>query len=311
MPTPSSPLQVAVKEIVEALLAGDWTRFSTDVEQRFYYVVRESDRLQMEADGVDWNTISFQAGRVQSDFEDWYVRAVLAEPPSDYFRKARKALKRAGLDSKVIQEVISAANAAHSAQELRNVVTDWLPRLTGDEADLRHLLAFLEAVRIKGVETGQFFLSDAERQTLKAAFELRFLKELAERFPKVVDRATDFDDWLSYYSPHLREAVRCYLYGFFSASILVAVAALDVRFNTIAHMEGVVPYKVLVAGVFGVAGVLGHDPALAAALETLFEYRNEVAHGGVEARRDKAIEVLLLVRATLDRIESGTPDDAG
>jgi len=270
--------------------------------------VRESDRLQMEAAGVDWDTVGFQPARVQSDLEDWYVRAVLAEAPLDSLGNARKALKQAGLDSTLIEGVVSDAAAANSAEELRNVVTDWLPRMqVGDDADVIHLLAFLEAIRIRGVQGGQFFLSDAERQTLKSAFESRFLKELAERFPKVVERAADFDDWLSYYSPHLREAVRCYLYGFFSASILVAAAALDVRLNTIAHADEVVSYKALVAAVFGVAGVLGRDSALASALEHLFEYRNKVAHGGVEATREKAVEVLLLVRGTLDRIESVTP----
>lgn len=58
--------------------------------------------------------------------------------------------------------------------------------------------------------------------------------------------------------------------------------------------------KRLVAAVFGVAGVLGHDPPLASALDDLFEYRNEVAHGGVESSREKAIEVLTLVRGTVD-----------
>lgn len=266
----------------------------------------------MEAEGVDWDSVGFQPGRIQSELEDWYVRAVLAEAPSDQFEQARKALKRAGLDSKLIDAVVSAATAANSAAELRNVLTDWFPRMqVGDEGDLRHLLAFVEAIRIKGVQSGQFFLSDAERQTLRSAFELRFLKELAERFSKVVERAADFDDWLSYYSTHLREAIRCYLYGFFSASILVASAALDVRLNTIAHTQDVVPYKALIAAVFGVAGVLGHDPALASALENLFEYRNEVAHGGVETTREKAVEVLILVRGTLDRIESANPHDVG
>lgn len=312
MPESDSAIQTAVREIVAALLAGDWTRFSSSADRRFYYVVRESDRLHMEAERIDWDSISFQPARVQSDLEDWYIRAVLAEASADPLGKARKALKQAGFDSELIDAVVSAASAANSADELRGVVRDWLPRMQiGDAADLTHLLAFVEAIRIKGVQSGQFLLSDAEQQTLRSAFALRFLKELAERFPKVVERAADFDDWLSYYSPHLREAVRCYLYGFFSASILVAAAALDVRMNTIAHAPGVVPYKVLIAAVFGVAGVLGHDKALASALEDLFEYRNEVAHGGVEATREKAVEVLSLVRATLDRIETATPHDVG
>lgn len=286
MSSAGSGLEVAVREVVTALLAGDWARFSHESDGRFYYVIRESDRLALMAAGRDWDGVCIQQARTQSDFEDWYVRAVLAEPPSDHFDKARKAMKKVGLDSNLIDAVITAANAADSAQELRKVVTESLPQMvTGDVADVWHLLSFLEAVRIKGTKSGHLFLSDAERQTLRGAFELRFLKELAERFPKVVGRASEFDDCLSFYSPQLREAVRCYLYGFFSAAILVSAAALDVRLNAVAHVDGIVPYPVLVAAVFGVAGVLGHDPVLAAALEELFRYRNDVAHHGIEARR--------------------------
>jgi hypothetical protein len=302
-------LQLAVREVVAALLAADWARFSGD-DGRFYYVIRESDRLALAADGRDWNGVTVQQARAQTDFEDWYVRAVLADPPSDHFEKARKAMKKAGLDSKLIDAVIAAANAADSEQELGRVVSEWLPQLvTQDEAGVGHLLAFLEAVRIEGTKSGHLFLSDAERQELGGAFELRFLRELAERFPKVVKRASDFDEWLSFYSPQLREALRCYLYGFFSAAILVAAAALDVRLNAVAHINGIVPYPVLVAAVFGIAGVLGHDPVLAAALEELFRYRNDVAHHGSEASAEKAIEVLTLVRATLDRIALASRDE--
>ena len=305
MGSDTSGLQAAVKEVVAALLAGDWVRFAHEPDGRFYYVIRESDRLALMAAGRDWNAVSIQPSRAQSDFEGWYVRAVLAERPSDHFDKARKAMRRAGLDSKLIDDVVAAANAADSQRELQRVVSESMPRMvTGSDFDVWHLAAFLEAVRIKGTQDGHVLLSDADRKALRGAFEQRFLKELAERFPKVVTRASEFDDWLSFYSPQLREAVRCYLYGFFSAAILVSTAGLDVRLKDVAHVDGIVPYPVLVAAVFGVAGVLGHDPALVTALEELFRFRNDVAHRGIEASAEKALEVLLLVRATHDRIPS-------
>src|SRR5262245_37557153 len=118
MSNTGSDLQLAVREVVAALLVADWARFSNESDGRFYYVIRESDRLALSATGHDWDGVTIQQARTQSDFEDWYVRAVLAEPPSDHFDKARRAMKKAGLDSKLIDAVATAANAADSEQEL-------------------------------------------------------------------------------------------------------------------------------------------------------------------------------------------------
>ena len=55
-----------------------------------------------------------------------------------------------------------------------------------------------------------------------------WLEEFAERYPKAVKRATTLE-WLPFSDPQLREASRCYLYGFFRATVLIAVAALEIR----------------------------------------------------------------------------------
>ena len=94
------------------------------------------------------------------------------------------------------------------------------------------LIAVLEAVRIERTRQRHIFVSQSDRPGLREALEARFLKELMERFPKVVKRAAGFD-WLPFSDPQLREAIRCYLYGFFRAAILVAVAALESRLKKI------------------------------------------------------------------------------
>ena len=303
-----SVLQTAVKEIVAALLAADWVRFSDGKDGPFYYVIRETDRQIHDELGDAWDEVSLPADGFKSDFEDWYVRTVLAESTRDHFDRLSKQLKLAGYPPKEVDAFIEAARSADSRDALLDAGREWANRLyPGDDPEAVPLaLAFMEAMRIQGTKFGHFLVSDAERQALRGAFELRILKEFGERFGKAVDRASTFDDWLPFYSPHLREAVRCYLYGFFSAAVLSAVAALDVRMRAIAKVaisdNDAMSYKQLVARVFGVAGVLGADAVVADALNTLFKDRNDIAHEGKEATSEMAIRAITLVRAALDRM---------
>jgi hypothetical protein len=161
------------------------------------------------------------------------------------------------------------------------------------------LTALLEAVRIERVRHGHIFVTEADRPELRRALEARFLKELAERFPKVVKRAAEFD-WLPFSDPQLREASRCYLYGFFRGALLLAAAALEGRLKAVAGVERFETYEVLVDLVFGQAGVWGKDAARAAALKDLFRRRNTVAHRGVEPQVTDAARALDLVRGTLE-----------
>jgi len=315
-----SVLQTAVKEVVSALLSGDWVRFSKGEDGPFYYVIRETDRQLLDSRGDEWDEVGFPAARVESDFEDWYVRTVLAEATRDHFERLRKQMQQAGFSSEVVDEFIQAARSASSDDGLREIARDWVPRLFGrsgigdDPEALALLLALVDAIRIQGTKFGHFLVSDADRQALRRAFELRLLKELGERFGKAVDRATTFDDWLLFYSPHLREAVRCYLYGFFSAAVLSAVAALDARMRTIAKVASsdndAIPYKQLVARVFGIAGVLGADAVIADALNALFEHRNKIAHEGAEATSEMALHAITVARGALDRMPIVNPQDS-
>lgn len=78
--------------------------------------------------------------------------------------------------------------------------------------------------------------------------------------PKAVKRATTFE-WLSFNDPQLREASRCYLYGFMRAAVLIAVAALEVRIRSVVVADTRTTYDDLADLAFGSAGVCGLDPA--------------------------------------------------
>ena len=136
---------------------------------------------------------------------------------------------------------------------------------------------------------------------MMGALEARFLRELAERFPKVVRRASGFD-WLSFSDARLREACRCYLYGFFRAAVLVAAAAVEARLKEVGHVKSLESYAALAKSVFGIAGTIKYDDARVSALTDLFTRRNAIAHEGIEPTAEDAERALELVRDTLEEI---------
>ena len=293
-------LPAVVKEIATAVLAGDWTRYADESGDRFYYVLRESDHQSEVAEMIAFRNMLVFEKPAADVFEEWYIRAALAEAPPDHWARARAAAVASGVEPRLVDSVIAAARSDASQSRLREVLDEWLPHLLADDR-LDDLLALLAAIRIERTRSGELFLSESERPALRRAFEARFLRELAERFPKVVGRACTFET-LSFSNPQLREATRCYLYGFFGAAVLVSVAAVEARLKSVARVDRVDGYHGLVDAVFGAAGACGDDPATASALKDLFALRNRVAHDGVSPSAERAGEALILVRNTLERL---------
>jgi hypothetical protein len=294
-----------VKEIVGALVAGDWTRYADDSGDHFYYVIRERDRALETQEHRDFNNLFILGVSEAGAFEDWFIRAALAEEPTDRLATMRKRIVAAGVDPQFLEAVIVASRSAHSQDEIRRVLDEWMPRFV--TTDLDGLNALLEALRIDRVRQRQIFVADSHRPAIRDALEMRFLRELAERFPKVVKRATEFD-WLSFSDPQIREASRCYLYGFFRAAVLVSAAALEDRLKSITGIETLATYDALVDSAFGVAGTSGFDPARALGLKELFKLRNRIAHSGAEATQEDAARALDLVRETFETLAAQTGD---
>ena len=286
-------LPAVTKEIVTALLAGDWSRHSDDSGNHFYYIIRERDHgIEIDDHSAFSNMQIF--GKYEPDaFEDWYIRAALAEEPPDRLAKARKRFAAVGGDPAFFDAVIAAVKTDRAGAILRE-------QLDSKPLGLDALLAICEAVRIERTHQKYSFVSESDLPGLHRALEARFLKELTERFPKVVKRAKGFE-WLSFRDPQLREAVRCFLYGFFRAAILLAAAALESRLKTVTGVERLDKYEVLVDLVFGDAGACGKDAARASALKDLFQLRNKVAHENYEPEQKDVEEKLILVRDTLER----------
>jgi len=294
-----------VREIVSAILDGDWTRYADDTGKHFYYIVRERDHAEEIQSHRAFNNLFLLGVSQAGAFEDWYIRAALAEEPLDRLAQFRKRVVAAGIDPTFLDEVVAASRSADSQEDIRKVLDEWMPRFVTQKLD--GLNALLEALRVDRIRQRQIFLSDSDRPSIRAALEMRFLRELAERFPKVVKRASEFD-WLSFSDPQVREASRCYLYGFFRAAVLVSASALEDRLKTATGIEALERYDALVDSAFGVAGVCGSDPARALALKELFRLRNRIAHSGVEATQEDAARALDLVRETFENL---TPQESG
>jgi hypothetical protein len=299
-------LHKALKEITDALLVGDWARFANDSTGQFYYVVRESDRNAMGRFGEQWNDVTSSIGQVPGQLEIAFIRAALAEEPSDHFKRARTQFRKAHLDAGIFDRLVSAVRSADSATELTKVIEHWLETVHS-EGDLEAwpVAALLEEIRIEATQAGHLLLNEEDLSRIAGALTGRVLRDLVDRYPKIVHRASEFTtgrEWLTFHGPQLREAVHCYLYGFFSAAVVVSSAALEMRMKVVAGTDNIAGYARLVAQVFGVAGVRGEDPVLVLALGDLFKLRNKVIHDGHSVTSEDALRALELVRGALDRL---------
>ena len=277
-------LPAVTREIVNALLAGDWKRYSDDSGSHYYYIIREQDYgVEVDAGRAFANMLVFD--KIEPDaFEHWYVRATLAEEPADRLSKACKQFVAAGGDPAHFDKTIAEFREGKTGSK------DILELFNGN-MDL--LLALASAVQIERTREEKICVSESDRPGLRRTLEARFLCELTEKFPKVVKRAAEFD-WLSFRDPQLREATRCYLYGFRRAAILVAVATLERCLKTVA---GNGKFPALVDSVFG------DDVVLARALGDLYLFRNVVAHEGREPQQEETTNALILVRDTISKLK--------
>jgi hypothetical protein len=294
-----SGLTWALKEIVTALLEGDCIRYADNSGDRFYYIVRQQDHDSEVSERRAFKNLTIFPRREPDEFEEWHVRAALAEEPADRLARARKRATALGVEASFFDAAIAASSSAEPSA-LANVIERWMPKLVTEDK-LEAVCVLLEAIRIERTRLGHLFVNHSDRATLRGALEARFLRELAERFPKVVTRAAEFD-WLSFSDATLREASRCYLYGFFRSGVLVAAAALETRLKEVGSVEYLDNYSGLVDSVFGIAGTVRNDAVRCRALKDLFKLRNNTAHNGVEPSREEAEAALLLVRDTMEEI---------
>jgi hypothetical protein len=157
-------LPAVVKEIATALLDGDWIRYADDSGEHFYYIVRRRDHaVKVNGDGSHTDSLVGEPA-VSGTFEDWYIRAALAEEPADRLAKARKRVEAAGVDPRFFDAVIEVSRSANSPAELSKMLVEWAPKFGGG---LDALNAVLEALLIDRVKQKQIFVSGAHRPDIR------------------------------------------------------------------------------------------------------------------------------------------------
>lgn len=141
-----SDLTAVVKEIVEALLRSDWTRYSDD-SGRFYYVIRETNHSAEVLEQCAFDRLLMFEKPEADYFEEWYIRAALAEAPADHLAKARKRVAAAGVRVRLFDDVIRASRAENSPTALMEAIAQWLPHFLVDKR-LETFSTLMGAIRV-------------------------------------------------------------------------------------------------------------------------------------------------------------------
>lgn len=101
--------------------------------------------------------------------------------------------------------------------------------------------------------------------------------------------------------------MRCYLYGFFAAAILIAVAALEHRLRHVCAADRISSRGALAELAFGAAGVCGPDARRVSALKDLFSRRDAIAHEAGQITLEECYEALILSRDSLAMLNRLSP----
>ncbi len=296
-----------VRDVLGRVLGGDWTRYSNEAGDSYYIIggrAHEKELQEGRAFGPDLIPVPPTGS---TSFEEWFVRAALAEEPEDRLKGARAKLKKVGGDPRQFDAAVLALQNAHTSEAF-DILKEWYQRFPAHDRTAA-LFELLAAWRIEGTRKRRIFVSEKDRPQLLEAFQRALVRELLERLSKAVARASAWD-WLAVRDPLLREACRCYLYGFFRATVVMAAATVEFRLRAITgtpwKAEGF--YKQLAHDAFGEIGIVDKHPATAEALADLFTLRNEIIHKGAEPSVARAREAIELAREIMERASSGAAE---
>lgn len=280
-----------VKEIVDRLVNGDWLRLRSVDGKRFYYIVGEDAWKDDESSGDTYGVTS-EGEQEYTKLGKHFAKEAIADsvPVEEQISQAESNLRRNGIDPSAAREYL-ARRISFSEVEIDFSYPDPL----GAWVD------FLEVHLLSKAARGN--LSIDVSKEVEMGREKFHLRELAERYRKIVKRARRLDR-LSVRDSQLAEASRCYLYGFHRASIVMAAAALERHLKQVTGIEFIKHYEDLVTTARN-QKLLGRDDALKVASMKVFNLRTEVVHKDLRANHATAQKVLDLARKVIEHLSSG------
>jgi len=276
--TPGPRLPVVLKEITEKLLQDDWYRMSTEDRARKYYIVGCADQAaDLDGEGT-FSRFEFPIPTKSGPLSQWAVRSQLADnKPAHFLMGARQNIERAG--------VPPAAIDCFLAGEMDDL-SDWTFRREVPAEERARLLSnFFQAARLSFPDAQSVELDSDELEEASIEREKSCLKQLANRYLKIVDRWEQLDR-LPFDHPQLEEASRTFLYGFYRASVVLCASAVETQLKHIvpSARDADGPFSIIQSAQEG--KLIGRYHADIA--KDLFTFRNRVVHDNRDPTHDEA-----------------------
>jgi hypothetical protein len=217
-------------------------------------------------------------------------------------QQARARLEAAGIEPPLIDRFLERFEAG----DVETAFEGWHVNVPGTDR-IDALINFMQALAIRRGAAIETFCTDAERKReLDLALEKVYLEQVARLFEGVVKRAGGLDT-LAFSDAQLNEASRCYLYGFFRATVLLSAGAVEKCLKDALGLgdRDHVEYKPLVddalsKGKLGAPVRIGAEPVHAAYARDIFRQRNLVAHRGQEPSSNAAADLLVKAREVVE-----------
>ncbi len=268
---PGRRLPEVLSEIIDRLTCDDWYRFAEGEDGKWFYIIGYEAYTGYEG-GEDYAHLEVPQREDVGPLAQWYVNAQIAQRHGEGKEELIALLQKL------------ASGRLTDPKEKARLMTELYDDL------------FVDILK-GGAELSE--LPDEVRSRIEAGREKLCLREIRKRYAKMVDRWERLEP-LSFEDPQLAEASRCYLYGFYRATIALSAAAVETQLKRATGRERSENYPALVREAVK-SGKLGSEFEQPA--NDMFKTRNEVVHEGDEPEKDLAMEILDRARLILSALK--------
>ncbi len=283
----------ALSELVDRLVSDDWCRFSTRDGRRHYYEIGFEAAQAGRAGNADFQVLEWPVPSPISPLAEWYSRSQVASKHPDYVQQARRRLESLGVPSAAIDRVEQGGLDFNGWR--------WDDSATCDQRR-EALQFFLQALNIKGQKVSAVEIDHGEQNEVDIGRQKFYLQELAAKFRRLLSEISAHDP-LEFHDPQLEEASRCFLYGFYRATVVLSAEAVDECLKeATGKTDGSYGDRVEFAFWKGKLGA--NRKLLAEPTKDLFNMRNDVVHNHRNPTEDEAGQILGMAKNVVDHLKA-------
>jgi len=292
---PGPPLPDVLSEVVDRLVSDDWCRLSTEDGGRHYYEIGFEAAEAGRTGNAYFRVLEWPAPMPISPLAERYSRSQVASKHPNYVQQARQRLESLGVPSAAIDEV-------EQGGEFNG--WRWNDSTTRNQR-YEALHFFLQALSIFGKKVTAAEMDRDEAKEVEVGTQKLYLQELAAKFRRLVNEISAHDP-LDFHDPQLEEASRCFLYGFYRATIVLSAEAVDECLKEVTgKTDGSYGDRVEFAFWNGKLGA--NHKFLADPTKALFDNRNRVVHHKWNPTEDEAGQILGVAKKVVDHLKAGLP----